>query len=135
MSGKSINIAIDGPAGAGKSTIAKAAAKAFGFIYVDTGALYRAVAYYALSRGRDVSNAEAVESLLRDITPELKYMNGEQRVFLNGEDVSDKIRTPEVSMGASAVSAIPRVRDLLFVLKNKIEALKNFFLYVSDIVT
>lgn len=135
MSGKSINIAIDGPAGAGKSTIAKAAAKAFGFIYVDTGALYRAVAYYALSRGRDVSNAEAVESLLRDITPELKYMNGEQRVFLNGEDVSDKIRTPEVSMGASAVSAIPRVRDFLFDLQKKIAAENNVVMDGRDIGT
>ena len=133
MSGKSINIAIDGPAGAGKSTIAKAAAKAFGFIYVDTGALYRAIAYYALSRGRDVSNAEAVESLLRDITPELKYMNGEQRVFLNGEDVSDKIRTPEVSMGASAVSAIPRVRDFLFDLQKKIAAENHVVMDGRDI--
>lgn len=135
MSGKSINIAIDGPAGAGKSTIAKAAAKAFGFIYVDTGALYRAVAYYALSRGRDVSNADAVESLLNDITPELKYLNGEQRVFLNGEDVSDKIRTPEVSMGASAVSAIPRVRDFLFNLQKKIAAENNVVMDGRDIGT
>lgn len=131
----SVNIAIDGPAGAGKSTIAKAAAKAFGFIYVDTGALYRAVAYYALSRDRDVSNADAVESLLNDITPELKYMNGEQRVFLNGEDVSDKIRTPEVSMGASAVSAIPRVRDFLFDLQKKIAAENNVVMDGRDIGT
>lgn len=131
----SINIAIDGPAGAGKSTIAKAAAKAFGYIYVDTGALYRAVAYYALSRDRDVSNAEAVESLLQEITPELKYLNGEQRVFLNDEDVSDKIRTPEVSMGASAVSAIPRVRDFLFDLQKKIAAENNVVMDGRDIGT
>ncbi len=135
MRSKFINIAIDGPAGAGKSTIAKAAAKAFGFIYVDTGALYRAIAYYALSRDRDVSNAEAVESLLQEITPELKYLNGEQRIFLNGEDVSDKIRTPEVSMGASAVSAIPRVRDFLFDLQKKIAAENNVVMDGRDIGT
>lgn len=131
----SINIAIDGPAGAGKSTIAKAAAKAFGFIYVDTGALYRAVAYYALSHGKDVKNAEAVENLLHDIVPELKYIDGEQRVLLNGEDVSDKIRTSEVSMGASAVSVIPRVRDFLFNLQKKIAAENNVVMDGRDIGT
>lgn len=130
-----VNIAIDGPAGAGKSTIAKAAAKAFGYIYVDTGALYRAIAYYALSRGRDVSNAEAVESLLQDVTPELKYLNGEQRVFLNGDDVSEKIRTPDVSMGASAVSAIPRVREFLFNLQKKIAAENSVVMDGRDIGT
>ena len=131
----SINIAIDGPAGAGKSTIAKAAAKKFGYIYVDTGALYRAVAYYVLSQGKDTKNAEAVEMLLRDIVPELKHIGGEQRVFLNGEDVSDKIRTPEVSMGASAVSAIPRVRDFLFNLQKKIAAENNVIMDGRDIGT
>ena len=131
----SINIAIDGPAGAGKSTIAKAAAKKFGYIYVDTGALYRAVAYYVLSQGKDTKNAEAVEMLLRDIVPELKHIGGEQRVFLNGEDVSDKIRTPEVSMGASAVSAIPQVRDFLFNLQQKIAAENNVVMDGRDIGT
>lgn len=131
----SINIAIDGPAGAGKSTIAKAAAKAFGYIYVDTGALYRAVAYYVLSQGKDVKNAEAVEKLLQDIVPELKYIGGVQHVFVNGEDVSDKIRTPEVSMGASAVSAIPRVRDFLFNLQKKIAAENNVVMDGRDIGT
>lgn len=131
----SINIAIDGPAGAGKSTIAKAAAKEFGFIYVDTGALYRAVAYYAILRGKDVNDPTAMEFLLHDIIPELKYIDGEQRVFLNGEDVSDKIRTPEVSMGASAVSAIPRVRDFLFNLQKKIAAENNVVMDGRDIGT
>ena len=116
----SINIAIDGPAGAGKSTIAKAAAKMFGFIYVDTGALYRSIAYYVISQGGDVKNADEVTKMLADITPELKYIDGVQHVFVNGEDVSDKIRTPEVSMGASAVSAIPSVRSFLFDLQRKI---------------
>ncbi|MDE6746868.1 MAG: (d)CMP kinase [Oscillospiraceae bacterium] len=135
MPKKNINIAIDGPAGAGKSTIAKAAAKAFGYIYVDTGALYRAVAYYVLSQGKDVKNAEAVEKLLQDIVPELKYIGGVQHVFVNGEDVSDKIRTPEVSMGASAVSAIPRVRDFLFDLQQKIAAENNVVMDGRDIGT
>ena len=131
----SINIAIDGPAGAGKSTIAKAVAKEFGFIYVDTGALYRAIAYYALSRGKDVNDALAVEYLLNNIVPELKYIDGVQHVFVNGEDVSDKIRTPEVSMGASAVSAIPRVRDFLFNLQKKIAAENNVVMDGRDIGT
>ena len=78
----SINIAIDGPAGAGKSTIAKAAAKKFGFIYVDTGALYRSIAYYVISRGADTANAEQVVSMLSNITPELKYIDGVQHVFV-----------------------------------------------------
>lgn len=131
----SINIAIDGPAGAGKSTIAKAVARKFGYIYVDTGALYRAIAYYVLSQGKDVNNAGAVENLLHDIVPELKYIGGEQRVFLNGEDVSDLIRTPEVSMGASAVSVIPRVREFLFDLQKKIAAENNVVMDGRDIGT
>ena len=135
MPAKKINIAIDGPAGAGKSTIAKAAAKALGFIYVDTGALYRAVAYFMLSRHIDVNNADKVASYLCDVVPELKYIDGEQHVFVNGEDVSDKIRTPEVSMGTSAVSAIPRVRDFLFDLQKKIAAENNVVMDGRDIGT
>lgn len=131
----SINIAIDGPAGAGKSTIAKAAAKAFGFIYVDTGALYRAVAYFMLSHNIDVNNADKVAGYLCGVVPELKYIGGEQHVFVNGEDVSDKIRTPEVSMGASAVSAIPTVRDFLFDLQKKIAAENNVVMDGRDIGT
>lgn len=135
MPAKTINIAIDGPAGAGKSTIAKAAAKALGFIYVDTGALYRAVAYFMLSHRIDVNKEDKVASYLCDVVPELKYIDGIQHVFLNGEDVSDKIRTPEVSMGASAVSAIPRVRDFLFDLQKKIAAENNVVMDGRDIGT
>lgn len=131
----SINIAIDGPAGAGKSTIAKAAAKMFGFIYVDTGALYRSIAYYVISQGGDVKNADGVTKMLADITPELKYIDGVQHVFVNGEDVSDKIRTPEVSMGASAVSAIPSVRSFLFDLQKKIAKENNVVMDGRDIGT
>ena len=130
-----INIAIDGPAGAGKSTIAKAAAKKFGFIYVDTGALYRAVAYFMLSHDVDVNKEDKVVSYLCDVVPELKYIDGEQHVFVNGEDVSDKIRTPEISMGASTVSAIPRVRDFLFNLQQKIAAENNVVMDGRDIGT
>lgn len=131
----SINIAIDGPAGAGKSTIAKSAAKAVGFIYVDTGALYRSVAYYAISKDADVKDPEAVSGLLTEIIPELRFIDGSQHVFVNGEDVSDKIRTPEVSMGASAVSAIPAVRDFLFDLQKKIAAENNVIMDGRDIGT
>lgn len=131
----SINIAIDGPAGAGKSTIAKAAAKTFGFIYVDTGALYRSIAYYAINHGADTKNAEQVIAMLPDITSELKYIDGVQHVFVNGEDVSDKIRTPEVSMGASNVSAIPAVRDFLFELQRKIARENNVVMDGRDIGT
>lgn len=130
-----INIAIDGPAGAGKSTVAKAAAKAFGFIYVDTGALYRAIAYFAVSQGAEVSDAADVTALLPKITAELKYLDGAQHVFVNGEDVTDRIRTPEVSMGASAVSAIPAVRDFLFDLQKKIAAENSVVMDGRDIGT
>ncbi len=131
----SINIAIDGPAGAGKSTIAKAAAKKFGFIYVDTGALYRSIAYYAINHSADTKNAEQVVSMLSEITPELKYVDGVQHVLVNGEDVSDKIRTPEVSMGASNVSAIPAVRDFLFELQRRIARENNVVMDGRDIGT
>ncbi len=131
----SINVAIDGPAGAGKSTLARAAAKELGFIYVDTGALYRSVAYYAIKNNTDPHDSENVVPLLKNIRPELKYIGGEQHVFLNGEDVSGFIRTPEVSMGASAVSAIPAVRAFLFDLQKNIAAENNIIMDGRDIGT
>lgn len=130
-----INVAIDGPAGAGKSTIAKAAAKALGFVYVDTGALYRAIAYYVISHGGDAKDEKTVEGFLDEITPELKYVDGLQRVIVNGEDVTDKLRTPRVSMGASAVSAVPAVRDFLFELQRKIARENNVIMDGRDIGT
>ncbi len=130
-----INVAIDGPAGAGKSTIAKAAAKALEFLYVDTGALYRAIAYYVISRGGNVKDSEQVAGYLSEITPELKYVEGVQHVFVNGEDVNDKIRTPEVSMGASAVSPISAVREFLFELQRKIARENNVIMDGRDIGT
>lgn len=131
----SINIAIDGPAGAGKSTIARKAAAELGFIYVDTGALYRSVAYYCISKGTDVSASEKVEELLPEITPELRFIDGVQHVFVNGSDVSHKIRTPEVSMAASKVSAILAVRAFLFELQQKIARENNVIMDGRDIGT
>lgn len=115
-----INVAIDGPAGAGKSTIARTAAKALGFVYADTGALYRAVGLYVLRQGKNTNDPEAVASLLPEISLELKFQNGVQHIFLNGEDVSEAIRTPKASMAASAVSALPAVRQFLFDLQRDI---------------
>ena len=131
----SVNIAIDGPAGAGKSTIARKAAAELGFIYVDTGALYRSVAYYCISARADVNTAESVEKLLPEITPELRFIDGVQHVFVNGSDVSDKIRTPEVSMAASKVSAIPAVRAFLFDLQKKIARENDIIMDGRDIGT
>ena len=96
-------VAIDGPAGAGKSTIARALAAQLSFIYVDTGALYRTIGLSMLTRGIDINDPAAVAASLDGITVALRYVDGEQRVFLNGEDVSGRIRTPEVSMAASKV--------------------------------
>lgn len=108
-----MNIAVDGPSGAGKSTLCRALAKELGFIYVDTGAMYRAIALYALEKGADLNSEEAMAALLPDIDLDLVYRDGEQRVYLCGRDVSDEIRTPEVSMATSAVSRFPAVRAFL----------------------
>ncbi len=121
---KTIAIAIDGPAGAGKSTLAKALAKELQYIYVDTGALYRAIGLYTLRQEKDPHDAAAVTPLLAGLQVELRFVNGEQHVYANGEDVSGEIRTPAVSMAASAVSAIPAVRQFLFDLQRDI-AQKN----------
>lgn len=130
-----INVAIDGPAGAGKSSIAKAVAKNTGYIYADTGALYRSVAYYALSKGVKPDDSRAVIELLDGLEIKLEYKDGQQRVIAAGEDVSDRIRTPEVSMGASNVSAIPEVRKFLFDLQKKIAAENNIIMDGRDIGT
>lgn len=130
-----INVAIDGPAGAGKSTIAKEAAKRLGYVYVDTGALYRAVALYILQRHIDPDDGAKVVSVLPMIEVELKYVNGEQRVYLCGENVSRVIRTPEVSMAASTVSAYPKVRELLFRLQQETAASNNVIMDGRDIGT
>lgn len=130
-----ISIAIDGPGGAGKSTIAKALAKKLGFIYVDTGALYRAIGLYMINNGVDLKNAAAVTEKLDEVKVELKYVNGEQRVLLCGDDVSEDIRKPEVSMAASDVSAIPAVRDFLLGLQRKMASENNVIMDGRDIGT
>ena len=130
-----INIAIDGPGGAGKSTIAKAAAKELGFIYVDTGALYRSVGLYALRKNVKTDSADEVIPLLSEIKVELKFIDGSQRVFLNGEDVSEEIRTPDASMAASNVSAIQAVRDFLFDLQRDIAKANDCLMDGRDIGT
>lgn len=112
---KQLNVAIDGPSGAGKSTIARTVAAEMGYIYVDTGALYRAIGL-AVSRAR-LDTTEKIIALLPSLQPELTYLEGIQRVILNGTDVSDLIRTPQISTYASQVSAIPEVRTFLFELQ------------------
>ena len=127
-----INVAVDGPAGAGKSSIAKAVAEEIGFIYVDTGALYRSVALYALEN--DLDNDSLIASLYK-INIRLEFINGSQHVILNEDDVSDKIRTSDVSMNASKVSALPEVRKYLFDLQKKIDAENNIIMDGRDIGT
>ena len=113
---KKIAVAIDGPGGAGKSTISKEIAKKLGIIYVDTGALYRTVGYYARECGvsvTDARNSDKVTPLLAEISVDIRYVDGAQHVLLNGEDLGDKIRQPDISMYASAVSSVPGVRAFL----------------------
>lgn len=114
------SIALDGPSGAGKSTLAKRVAKHFGIIYVDTGALYRCVGLYAIRNNVDSLDKPGVEKLLPEINLEMKYDDtGLQRMFLNGEDVTDKIRLPEASKYASDVSAMPPVREFLLSMQRE----------------
>ena len=127
-----INIAVDGPAGAGKSSIAKSVAAEIGFIYVDTGALYRSIALYALENNLE---GDSLISNLDKINVKLEYKDGGQHVILNERDVSELIRTPDVSMNASKVSAIPKVREFLFGLQKKIAAENNIIMDGRDIGT
>jgi cytidylate kinase len=130
-----VAVAIDGPAGAGKSTIARRAAEALGFLYVDTGALYRAIGLFVLENGADPSAPQEVCPLLKRLSVTLGHENGEQKVFLNGADVGDKIRSPEVSMAASKVSAIPEVRRFLLGLQREIAEKNNVVMDGRDIGT
>ncbi len=130
-----IRIAIDGPSGSGKSTLAKAVARELGIIYVDTGALYRTVGYYAYASSVDPHNADEMAKLLTTANIELKYENGAQRVILNGEDLGDKIRMPEMSMYASAVSALPVVREFLLDMQKKMARENSVVMDGRDIGT
>lgn len=130
-----ISIALDGPAGAGKSTVAKGAAKALGFIYVDTGALYRTVGLKFIREGYDTTLDCDIEAVLKTIEVDIKFIDGAQHVFLNGEDVSDEIRTPNASMMASAVSAKPPVRAFLLEMQRKLARENNVLMDGRDIGT
>lgn len=127
-----INIAIDGPAGAGKSTIAKMVSAEMGYIYVDTGAMYRAVALYITEN--DISD-ENIENALENADVSLRFADGVQRVYLGDRDVSGLIRTPEISMAASRTSAIPAVRARLFDLQQKLARENNIIMDGRDIGT
>lgn len=130
-----IAVAIDGPAGAGKSTIAQKVASELGFIYVDTGALYRTIAFACINKEIDITNLNAVSGILEHTDIRVVFFNGEQKVLLNDEDVSDKIRTEKVSMAASAVSAIPQVRKFLLDLQRNFAKTDNVIMDGRDIGT
>ncbi len=130
-----IQIAIDGPSGAGKSTIAKAVAKKLNYVYVDTGALYRAVGVAALNRNLDYHNETLIAPMLQEIKVDLVYEDGVQKVLLNGQDVSREIRLPEASMAASGVSALPPVRQFLLETQREIAAKNNVIMDGRDIGT
>lgn len=131
-----IAVAIDGPAGAGKSSVAKAVGKQLGLLYVDTGALYRTVGLAALRKGVDPSSKAEVEALLKEISVEMDFSETSgQVVLLNGEDVTGLIRTPDVSMTASDISALPIVREYLLGLQRNIAKTKNVIMDGRDIGT
>ena len=130
-----IRIAIDGPGGAGKSSVAKAVSHALGIIYVDTGALYRNIGLYMLDNGIDTKDADVVVPALKDISIELKFEDGRQVILLNGVDRGDEIRTPAASMAASHVSAIPAVRDFLLDLQRSIAKKNSLVMDGRDIGT
>lgn len=130
-----ISIAIDGPGGAGKSTVSRRAAEHFGFLYVDTGAIYRTIGLAAARKGIDTRDKKAVIAMLPELAIELKYLDGEQKMFLDGEDVSKIIRLPEVSMYASNVSAMQEVRDFLTDMQRDIAKKNNVIMDGRDIGT
>lgn len=130
-----MNIAIDGPAGAGKSTIAKILAKKLNILYLDTGAMYRGVAYYVLKKGIQPNDRENVETILDEITMNIKYENNLQSVWVNGEDISPFIRENSISMAASTVSKYPKVRLKLVELQREIANRSDCVLDGRDIGT
>lgn len=135
MDRKRIKIAIDGPAGAGKSTIAKAVSKVLNIVYLDTGAMYRAVALKAVNQGIDPLDIEKVAQMVRDIEIDIEYHNGLQHTLLNGKDVEGLIRTAEISKGASDVSAVPDVRIKMVELQREIAKKQDVVMDGRDIGT
>lgn len=130
-----MNIAIDGPSGAGKSSLAKAIAKRLGIVYVDTGALYRTIGLYVREHGVDPHDEAGVTALLPEIDLSLRFENGAQRIYLCGKDVGDTIRTPEMSLYASAVSAIGTVRAFLLETQRKVARESSVVMDGRDIGT
>lgn len=130
-----ISVAIDGPSGAGKSSLAKRLAADLGYVYVDTGAMYRSIGLYATRQGADLHNAEAVAALLPQIRLEIRLLDGTQHIYLNGEDVSEAIRAEEIGMAASAVSAHPPVRAFLLDTQRSLAANQNVLMDGRDIGT
>ena len=136
MEKKIYSVAVDGPSGAGKSTLAKAAAAKLGIVYVDTGAIYRSIGYYVYCKGIDPKDAPAVIAILPELDIQMRYgEDGVQRMILNGEDVSTQIRLPEMSMYASAVSAIPEVRTFLLEMQRQIARTTSVIMDGRDIGT
>ena len=131
----SYNIAIDGPAGAGKSTIAKKLAKELGYVYVDTGAMYRAIAYYFLQNQVDVNDEEAIASACPNVNVTIAYQNGDQQVLLNAENVNGVIRKEEVGKTASTTSVYPVVRAKLMDLQRELAMKENVIMDGRDIGT
>lgn len=130
-----MRIALDGPSGAGKSTVAKALAKEMGIIYVDTGALYRTVGLYVRNKGLDKMDTPNIISCLDEISLGMEFVNGEQIITLNGEKIGNEIRTGEIAMYASAVSAIPEVRAFLLETQRKIARENDVVMDGRDIGT
>ena len=130
-----ISIAIDGPSGAGKSTISRTVAGKLGYLYVDTGALYRTIGLYVLRNGSDPKNEQQVQTLLPQLQVNMGYQDGIQQMFLQGENVTDQIRTPEVSMAASGVSAHSCVRAYLLDLQRRLARENNVIMDGRDIGT
>ncbi|HIT94781.1 MAG TPA: (d)CMP kinase [Candidatus Faecivivens stercoripullorum] len=130
-----ISIAIDGPSGAGKSTISRTVAEKLGYLYVDTGALYRTIGLYVLRKGGDPKNEQQVEALLPELKVDMGYENGIQQMFLQGENVTGQIRTPQVSMAASGVSAHSCVRAYLLELQRRLARENNVIMDGRDIGT
>ena len=130
---KNYSIAIDGPAGAGKSTIAKRLASKLGFVYIDTGAMYRAITLFYVDKGIVCDDESAVIEKLEEISVSIKYIDGAQHVFLNGTDVNDRIRTQAVSDNASKISAIAKVREKLVAIQQKMALSENVVMDGRDI--
>ena len=130
-----ISIAIDGPSGAGKSSLAKALAKDLGYVYVDTGAMYRSIGLYAVRAGVDPHDADAVAALLPQVKLGIRLIDGAQHIYLNGEDVSTAIRAEEIGMAASAVAAHPAVRSFLLDTQRGLAESQNILMDGRDIGT